>query len=117
MNSVPPINSLISGNAFQAGSGNVAATSISNGGVLSVDRSPDAVAQEFEGVFTAMLLKSMRTSMSEEGLFGSDSSDTYGGIFDMFMSRHISQGSPLGIGEMVKTYMENKAQAETELVG
>ena len=80
---------------------------------LSIGRSPDEVAQEFEGVFTSMLLKSMRTSMSEEGLFGSDSSDTYGGIFDMFMSRHMSQGSPLGIGQMVKSYMENQAQADS----
>ena len=70
-------------------------------------RSPDAVAQEFESLFVSMLLKNMRTSMSEEGLFGSDSSDTYGGIFDLFMSRHLAQGSPLGVGEMVKSYLDN----------
>ena len=80
-------------------------------------QSPDAVAEEFESLFVSMLLKNMRTSMSEEGLFGSDSSDTYGGIFDLFMSRHLAQGSPLGVGEMVKSYLDNSNAIPETLSG
>ena len=45
---------------------------------------------------------------SEGGLFGSESSDTYGGMFDMFMSQAMAEGGQLGIGKAVEQYLNNR---------
>jgi len=66
-----------------------------------------AVAEDFEAVFMSMLLKQMRSCMTEEGLFGAESSDTYGGIFDMYMGKHLAAGQPMGIGQIVNAYVQN----------
>lgn len=66
---------------------------------------------EFETVFLSLLLKEMRNTLdqSEGGLFAGESSDTYGGMFDMFMSQHLSESQPLGIAKALETYMERSA--------
>lgn len=69
--------------------------------------SPAVAGEEFEAVFVSLMLKQMRSSMTEDGLFGGDSSDTYGGIFDLYMGKHIAGSQPLGIGEMIKSYTES----------
>lgn len=50
------------------------------------------VAKQFESIFVSTLLKEMRQSTGEEGLFQGDTSDVYGGLFDMFMADHITEG-------------------------
>ncbi|MCA9205254.1 MAG: rod-binding protein, partial [Planctomycetales bacterium] len=65
------------------------------------------VGQQFEGMFMSLLLKEMRQTVGEGGLFAGESSDTLGGMFDMFMSDHLSQQGGLGIGQMIETYLEN----------
>jgi hypothetical protein len=35
-------------------------------------------------------------------LFGGESSDTYGAIFDQFMGEHLAQSNPLGIADAFK---------------
>lgn len=61
----------------------------------------DTVASEFEGLFMSLLLKEMRSSLGEGGLFGGDSSDTYGGMFDLFLGQQLAQTKPLGIGQVL----------------
>ena len=65
------------------------------------------MAQQFESMFTSLLLKEMRQSTGEDGLFEGDSSDTLGGMFDMFLGEHIAKEGGLGIAKMVETYLEN----------
>jgi len=62
------------------------------------------VAQEFDAVFYSMLLKEMRQTVGEDGLFGGDQGDTLGGLFDLFMGKHLAQSSELGIGRAVTQY-------------
>lgn len=70
------------------------------------------VAEEFESVFLSLLLKEMRGSSQEEGgLFGGESSDSYGGLFDMFMGQHLAKDSPLGIGRMLLQQYEKNAKS------
>ena len=45
-------------------------------------KAADQVAQDFESVFASMLLKEMRQSLEPGSLFGEDSGDVYGGLFD-----------------------------------
>lgn len=64
------------------------------------------VATDFESMFVSLMLKEMRKTVGESGLFGGDSSDVYGGLFDMFMSQHIAESGGLGIGKMIATYLD-----------
>ncbi len=69
----------------------------------------EGAAEEFESVFMSLLLKEMRNTLDKEdgGLFGSEGSDTFGGMFDMFMGQHLSKAQPLGIADAIKTYFEH----------
>jgi flagellar protein FlgJ len=71
------------------------------------------VGEDFEAVFMSMLLKQLRSSMSEDGLFSGDKSDTYGGIFDLFLGKHVAAASPLGVGQMVQSYLESTGASES----
>ncbi len=55
------------------------------------------VIEEFEGVFMSMMIKQLRETDSGEGFFPGDHSDTYGGMFDMFMGQHLARGSRTGL--------------------
>ena len=44
--------------------------------------------EEFEAVVFAQLIRQMRQTASEDGLFPGDRSDTMGGMFDLFLGRH-----------------------------
>ncbi|MEL6108155.1 MAG: rod-binding protein [Planctomycetota bacterium] len=61
----------------------------------------DSVATDFEGVFLSLMLKEMRKSLDEGGFFSGESSDTYGGMFDLFIGQHLAESKPLGIGQML----------------
>ncbi|MEM6468464.1 MAG: hypothetical protein AAF802_02760 [Planctomycetota bacterium] len=58
------------------------------------------MGKEFESVFLSMLLKELRQSL-DEGFFSGETSDSMGGMFDLFISKHLAESSPLGIGDMV----------------
>ena len=70
----------------------------------------NSTASEFEATFLSMMLKEMRNTLDqgEGGLFGGEGSDSYGGMFDMFMGQHMAEANPLGIGNAVERYMQNK---------
>ena len=70
----------------------------------------ESVGEEFESLFLSLLLKEMRTS-DEEGLFGDESSDSYGGLFDMFMGQHLASQSPLGIQKMMAEQYEKMGKS------
>jgi Rod binding domain-containing protein len=70
------------------------------------------VATEFEGVFLSMLVKEMRDSL-ETGFFGDESSDSYGGMFDLFIGKHLADAQPLGVGDMILKSYQEKFSAET----
>ena len=69
----------------------------------------EGAAREFESVFLSLLLKEMRNTLDSKdgGLFGSEGSDTFGGMFDMFMGQHLAEAQPLGIADAIKTYFDN----------
>ena len=59
-------------------------------------------AKKLEGVFLSMMVKQMRQSMSEDGLFGEGShGEVLGGMFDQMMGEELSERSALGIAELV----------------
>jgi peptidoglycan hydrolase FlgJ len=69
-------------------------------------KSIDAAAQGFESMFLSLLLKEMRQTLDPGGLFSQDTSDIHGGLFDMYLGQHLSQAGGIGIGALVKHYLQ-----------
>jgi Rod binding domain-containing protein len=60
-------------------------------------------------MFASLLIKQMRQTLDQEGeggMFGKDSGDVLGGMFDTFMGDHLAKAGGLGIGKMVKHQLE-----------
>jgi Rod binding domain-containing protein len=56
--------------------------------------------EKFEGLFMSMMIKQLRETSSGDGFFPGDSSDTYGGMFDMFMGDHLATSSDIGLEKL-----------------
>jgi flagellar protein FlgJ len=75
-----------------------------------------STAKEFEATFLSMLIKEMRSTLDEqEGLFPGDTGDVQGGLFDMFMGRHLAEGGGIGIAAYLQRHMAaaNSAKSST----
>jgi flagellar protein FlgJ len=64
------------------------------------------VAVQFESLFISLLLKEMRQTEQGGGLFAGESSDTYGGIFDLYLGEHLAKSGGLGLAPMINAYLE-----------
>lgn len=65
------------------------------------------MAQDFESLILAQLLKQMRSTSEEEGgLFPGDKSDTYGGMFDMYFGQFLAEKGGLGLTEFISEQFE-----------
>lgn len=74
----------------------------------------ESVGKEFEGVFLSLMLKEMRNTLQDGGFFGEDTSDTYGGMFDMFIGQDLATSSPLGIAKLMAESYERNQPTATE---
>jgi len=59
------------------------------------------VAQQFESLFTRMMLKSMRDATGPDPMFGSDQEQMYQGMADDQLSIQLSKGKGLGLADML----------------
>ena len=62
-------------------------------------------AKQFESVFVQMMLKAMRDTVPEGGLFESEQSDFYEGMFDQQISLNIANGKGIGLAEVIERQM------------
>lgn len=60
-----------------------------------------AAAQQFEALFTSMVLKSMRQANFKDPLFGSDQQSFYQDMYDQQLALQISKGPGLGLADML----------------
>lgn len=85
------------------------------GGVQARPKPPipdsDKAAKDFEGVFTSMMLKEMRQSLEKGSMFGEDTSDIFGGMFDQFIGQHVSDSGGMGMAKMVKEALNKYQEA------
>lgn len=77
-------------------------------------RGTEDIGQQFESLFVSMLIKEMRETSSEDGMFAGDSADVYGGLFDTFMGQHIASQGSLGIADMVNRQISPKPATPVE---
>ena len=59
--------------------------------------------KDFEGLFLSMMIKELRQTSSGDGLFPGDASDTYGGMFDMFLGNELAAGKGLGLESVFRS--------------
>ncbi len=59
------------------------------------------VAEQFESMFTRMMLKSMRDAVGPDPMFGSDQQQMYQGMADDQLSVQLSRGKGLGLADML----------------
>ena len=75
------------------------------------DAELEAVGTQFESVFMSLMISEMREA-TETGMFEGEGSDTFGGLFDMFMGQHLAQAGGIGIKQMlIQRYAANAANA------
>jgi Rod binding domain-containing protein len=65
-----------------------------------------ALGQQFEQLFLSQILKEMRRTLEPDGLFGKDSGDVLGGIFDLYLGKHLAGAGGLGLGAMLQQHLE-----------
>jgi len=79
------------------------------------------VANQFEALFTQMILKQMRASLPKGGLFDSNQTEMYQGMFDQQVSLSLSQNSGMGLSELLVKqlgkHLPQGPEAETSLTG
>ena len=68
--------------------------------------SAERVGNDFEGLFMSLVLKEMRQTLEPGTLFGGDTSDIYGGLFDMILGKQLVQSGGFGIAKMVKNSVD-----------
>ena len=77
--------------------------------------SPEAikkVAQQFESLFVQMMLKSMRDTLPDGGLFNSNQKDMYQDMFDKQLSLNVSSGRGLGLAEVIERQLSRENQPQ-----
>jgi flagellar protein FlgJ len=71
-----------------------------------------AAAQQFESLFTDMMLKSMREANLGAGLGDSQESDLYQGMYDQQIAVQMSQGKGIGLADMLVQQLTRNAAAK-----
>jgi flagellar protein FlgJ len=68
-----------------------------------------ALAKQFESVFMAQLVKEMRQTLEPGTLFGDDPGDVNGGLFDMFLGKHLAQAGGIGLAKVIERHLSGAA--------
>ena len=72
------------------------------------------MAGEMEATFLSMLLKEMRQTLDPDeggGLFPGDSGDVQGGLFDLYMSKHLADAGGIGLATTIVRQMQENGSA------
>lgn len=83
------------------------ATGVSSGlGRASTPENLKKAGEQFEAVFTGMMLKSMRQAKLTEPLFDSKALDTFREMQDGTVARAMASAHPLGIGKAMTDFLQ-----------
>ncbi len=74
------------------------------------------VAQQVEGMFVQMMLKSMRAALPQDGISSSDQSRLYTSMYDQQIAQQMSQKG-LGLADMMVKQMSNANAVPSETAG
>lgn len=70
------------------------------------------MATEFEATFLSLLLKEMRQTLDADGgFFPGDTGDVQGGLFDLYLGRHLADSGGVGLAAALVRQMQPPAPA------
>jgi peptidoglycan hydrolase FlgJ len=75
------------------------------------------VAQQFESMFTRMMLKSMRDASGKDPMFGSDQQEMYQGMADDQLAVELSKGKGLGLADMLVRQLQKQGVQGADQAG
>ena len=84
---------------------------------LSATRTPDRIAEtakDFEATFLSLLLKEMRQTLDTEGgggLFAGDTGDVQGGLFDLYLGKHLADAGGVGFAPAIERQLRYTTNA------
>ena len=78
---------------------------------LKSDANLKKAGQQFEAVFTGMMLKSMRQAKLADPLFDSKALDTFNDMSDQKLVQSMAEHTPLGIGKAMTAFL-SKSQSD-----
>ncbi len=76
-----------------------------------------AVAQQFEALFTQTMLKQMRDTMPEGGLFDSDQGKFYQQMFDQQLASSLGGNGGIGLAEVLVRQLSQAVPATAKVDG
>ena len=79
------------------------------------DKAIGKVARQFEGVMLQQMLKSMRDSVEEGGLFSDESTKTYMGMLDNQLATQIAERGGIGLAKTIERQLsQTRERQETD---
>ncbi|MFW2374706.1 MAG: flagellar assembly peptidoglycan hydrolase FlgJ [Gammaproteobacteria bacterium] len=79
------------------------------------DESVTTVAKQFESLFIQMMLKTMRDSIPEGGLFGDDKTRMYQDMYDKQLSLNIASGDGIGLAAVIARQLGQQQGKDSSL--
>lgn len=70
-----------------------------------------AAAEQFESYFLQMMLRSMRQTLSQDGLFDSQETKAFTDMFDQQMAQTISKNKGIGLADMLEAQIKQSMEA------
>ncbi|MDY3556837.1 rod-binding protein [Gemmata sp. JC717] len=98
-------------------SASISAPTLGKPGATVADKAVARVkdmAGEMEATFLSMLLKEMRQTLDEGeggGLFPGDTGDVQGGLFDLYLGRHLAGAGGIGLASALVRQMQETGAA------
>lgn len=74
-----------------------------------------AAAQQFESYFLQLMLRAMRQTVAQDGLFDSEETRMFSDMFDQQVAQNIAKGRGLGLADMLVSQLEAQIQAGSTL--
>jgi peptidoglycan hydrolase FlgJ len=74
-----------------------------------------AAGQQFEAVFTGMMLKSMRAAKLADPLFDSQAIDTFRDMQDQKVVQQMAEHTPLGIGRAMTEFLQRGLTSQPDV--
>lgn len=88
------------------------ATGVASGlGKLATNANLEKAGQQFEAVFTGMMMKAMRQASLAEPLFDSQAIDTFRDMQDQKIVQSMAEHAPMGIGKAMTKFLSQALPA------
>ena len=81
---------------------------------LVAEGKASVAGEKIESMFASMLVKSLRATLGEEGLFPGDKSDALGSMFDQYLGDEIARGKGLGLSRAISAYTASTSQEQSD---